>query len=130
MTHWGEKWHGLEINAFKNDFKGLLDNNRSFNVYVVHGGTNFGLTAGANDFSDSKYSAHVTSYDYDAPINEQGSSTKKYELLRELMKSHTTVDPVPEPIKTIEIEKIQLTQYASLLDNLANPVSLKEVTYF
>lgn len=46
------------------------------------------------------------------------------------MKSHTTVEPVPEPIKTIEIEKIQLTQYASLLENLENPVSLKEVTYF
>lgn len=37
---------------------------------MAHGGTNFGLTSGANRVAKlQKYSAHVTSYDYDAPIN-------------------------------------------------------------
>ena len=39
-------------------------------MYLIHGGTNFGLTAGANSRSDqADYTAHVTSYDYDCPIN-------------------------------------------------------------
>jgi beta-galactosidase len=48
-------------------------------MYMVHGGTNFGLTAGANAFNDKDkaydYKGHITSYDYDAPINEQGAAT-------------------------------------------------------
>ena len=34
-------------------------------MYMVHGGTNFGFTNGVN----SPKKVHVTSYDYDAPIN-------------------------------------------------------------
>ena len=46
-------------------------------MYMVHGGSNFGLTAGANSIdsgSQGDYQADITSYDYDAPINEQGST--------------------------------------------------------
>ena len=39
-------------------------------MFVVHGGTNFGLTSGANLGAEpSDYKAEITSYDYDAPIN-------------------------------------------------------------
>ena len=57
-----------------------MSNNHSYSMYMVHGGTNFGLTAGANSFKGGKYDyrGHITSYDYDAPINEQGSATPKY----------------------------------------------------
>ena len=54
-------------------------------MYMIHGGTNFGLTAGANKNSKTKksdYFAHVTSYDYDSPINEQGAVTPKYLALK------------------------------------------------
>ena len=34
------------------------------------------------------FGGHVTSYDYDAPINEQGNSTEKYRALRELIKKY------------------------------------------
>ncbi len=56
-------------------------------MYVAHGGTNFGLTAGANGLKakSSDYWGAITSYDYDAPVNEQGSVTEKYMKLRELM---------------------------------------------
>jgi len=41
---------------------------------MVHGGSNFALTAGANSYDDVfDYRGHVTSYDYEAPIDEQGS---------------------------------------------------------
>ncbi len=54
-----------------NNFKFLLENGNSFAMYVAHGGTNFGLTAGANGLTAqiSDYWGAITSYDYDAPIN-------------------------------------------------------------
>lgn len=59
-------------------------------MYMAHGGTNFGLTAGANGLSlkSSDYWGAITSYDYDAPINEQGSVTEKYNVMRELFLKH------------------------------------------
>ena len=41
-------------------------------MYMIHGGTNFALTAGANpqvEKYNTDYSAQITSYDYNAPIN-------------------------------------------------------------
>lgn len=58
-------------------------------MYMVHGGTNFGLTAGANQGSGaSDFMGHITSYDYDAPINEQGSTGEKFKALREVFKQY------------------------------------------
>ena len=52
-------------------------------MYMAHGGTNFGLTAGANVYNrEFDYGAQVTSYDYDAPITEQGLPTPKYYVFR------------------------------------------------
>ncbi len=48
-----------------------MDDKWSFNIYVIQGGTNFGFWAGAN-YND-RYLPHVTSYDFDAPINEDGT---------------------------------------------------------
>jgi beta-galactosidase len=51
-----------------------MSNNHSFSMYMAHGGTNFGLWAGANSDKRvlSTYWPVMTSYDYDAPISEQG----------------------------------------------------------
>ena len=61
-------------------------------MYMVHGGTNFGTTAGANGpylrvpiINLRDYWGAVTSYDYDAPINEQGAPTDKYHSLKTLI---------------------------------------------
>jgi beta-galactosidase len=39
---------------------------------MYHGGTSFGITAGANGDTES-YQPTVTSYDYDVPIAEVGA---------------------------------------------------------
>lgn len=90
MTHWGEPWAVKTIDHQTNLFGFLLGNNYSFSMYMIHGGTNFGFTAGANGKEEeSDYWADVTSYDYDAPINEQGAPNAKYFALRDLFKRHT-----------------------------------------
>lgn len=72
------------------DYDFLLSKNLSFAMYVVHGGTNFGLTAGANGLNNkpNDYWGAITSYDYDAPINEQGSVTAKFYEIRKLFSKY------------------------------------------
>ena len=68
LTHWGEEMNGRTYDEFSEHFHNLVRANRSVSLYVAHGGTNFGLTAGANGFPNNDYMPHITSYDYDAPI--------------------------------------------------------------
>lgn len=122
LTHWGEKWQRPDTKALLNDVKWLMDNKKSFNFYVIHGGTNFGFWAGANTNGATSYLADLTSYDYDAPINEMGQVTPKYYALRKLLAkyllSKQKLPPVPASNPVIEIPEITFTQTASVWDNL------------
>ena len=70
LTHWGEAWATRSIDQVLTQFTFLCQRNYSFSMYMVHGGSNFGFTAGANmKDANIDYQAHITSYDYDAPIN-------------------------------------------------------------
>jgi beta-galactosidase len=124
LTHWGEKWARPDTNSLKKEIEYLLKNKKSFNLYVIHGGTNFGFTAGANAFSPTQFQPAVTSYDYDSPINEQGQPTAKYFMLRRLISQYVnySIPDVPQPIKTIEIPAIHMQAIASIWDNLPTPV--------
>ncbi len=118
LTHWGEKWAKPDTSELKSEVEYLLKNKKSFNFYVIHGGTNFGFTAGANAFSPSQYQPDVTSYDYDAPINEQGLPTSKYFMLRNLIKKYVNypIPDLPPPIKMIEIPGIEMKTSCNLFD--------------
>ena len=126
LTHWGEKWQRPDTTALLNDVKWLMDNKKSFNFYVIHGGTNFGFWAGANAFSPIQYQPDVTSYDYDAPINEMGQATPKYYALRNLLARYLPakqkLPSVPAPNPMIEIPEITLTQTAPVWNNLPEAV--------
>lgn len=50
------------LTAFEACLSGVLDAGGSFNMYMFHGGTNFGFMAGANYFEGSHYKPDVTSY--------------------------------------------------------------------
>jgi len=122
LTHWGEKWQRPDTTRLLKDVKWLMDNKKSFNFYVIHGGTNFGYWAGANAFSPTQYQPDVTSYDYDAPINELGQATPKYYALRNLLAKYQPAKkkllPVPAQIPVIEIPDINLNSSASVWENL------------
>jgi beta-galactosidase len=122
LTHWGEKWARPDPNAFLEEVKFLLDHKKSFNLYVAHGGTSFGFTAGANS-GGKGYEPDVTSYDYDAPINEQGQPTPKYFALRKLMGRYVGPLPeIPHPIPAIEIPDIKIAAITSVWSILPRPV--------
>ena len=57
----------------------MLAYGASVNMYMFHGGSNFGYTSGAKGNKDaSVFEPHTTSYDYDAPLSEAGDTTMKY----------------------------------------------------
>jgi beta-galactosidase len=118
LTHWGEQWQRPDTNGLKKEITFLLQNKKSFNFYVIHGGTNFGFTAGANAFSPTQYQPDITSYDYDAPINEQGEPIPKYFMLRRMIQQYVSykIQDVPAPIKTIETPAIEMKKAYSLWD--------------
>jgi beta-galactosidase len=103
-----------------------MDNKKSFNLYVIHGGTNFGYTAGANS-GGKGYEPDVTSYDYDAPIDEQGKATSKYMSLRRLIGTYLPkgkkLPPIPDAIPSYEIPSIGLSPFTPLWDNLPQPIN-------
>jgi beta-galactosidase len=123
LTHWGEKWARPDKAGIVKETKFLMDTKRSLNFYVIHGGTNFGFTAGANS-GGKGYEPDLTSYDYDAPINEQGAATDKYMALRELIGAYSKkkLPAIPAPIPTITFPDVQLQPFTSVWDNLPAPV--------
>lgn len=126
LTHWGEEWAKPDTSALLREVRFLMDNKKSFNFYVIHGGTNFGFTAGANS-GGKGYEPDLTSYDYDAPINEQGRATPKYMALRNLLSSYLPkgekLAPVPDSIPSFEFPFIAMQTFTSVWDNLPDPVN-------
>ena len=126
LTHWGEKWQRPSVPELIKEVTWLLDNKKSFNFYVAHGGTNFGFTAGANS-GGKGYEPDVTSYDYDAPIDEQGRATPKYLALRELIGKYlpagSSLPAIPEPIPTMAIPEFAMTPLTSVWEQLPKPVA-------
>lgn len=93
---WGSYHHTTDAAASAAELDALLAAGGSVNVYMFHGGTNFGLTNGAND--KGRYAPITTSYDYDAPLDEAGHPTEKYWAFRDVIAEYADVpDEVPEP---------------------------------
>lgn len=91
---WFDWWGGVHHTTSATDAAAALDAllaaGASVNIYMFHGGTNFGLTNGANH--KGRYLPIVTSYDYDAPLDEAGDPTAKFHAFREVIAKYA---PVP-----------------------------------
>ncbi len=127
---WFDKWGARhETRAAKDMVAGLdemLSKGISFSLYMTHGGTSFGHWAGANS---PGFAPDVTSYDYDAPINEYGQTTPKYFELRQMMQKYSNgkMANVPKPAApVISVPKFTLNEYATIgsgIDSTATSVT-------
>ncbi|MCD0472255.1 beta-galactosidase family protein [Flavobacterium sp. JAS] len=113
LDHWAEEFPKVSTESVVKQTQKYLDGGVSFNYYMVHGGTNFGFTSGANYDGNHDIQPDLTTYDYDAPISEAGWGTEKYNALRMLLKNPKTPE-VPAKIPVITIPNIQLTKAVSL----------------
>jgi len=128
LTHWGESWQKPPVAEIIRQVTYLLEHKKSFNLYVIHGGTNFGFTAGANAFSPTQFQPDITSYDYNAPINEQGVPTAKYFALRTLISKYVKykIPEVPPSVKAMDIPPFEMVPFTSVWDRLPKPIDLPQ----
>ena len=117
LSHWAEPFPRVSTESVVKQTKKYLDNGVSFNYYMVHGGTNFGFTTGANYSNATNLQPDMTSYDYDAPISEAGWATEKYNAIRALMMKSVAykVPAVPARIPVIAIPKISLNKTVDVM---------------
>ncbi|MCX4764960.1 beta-galactosidase [Streptomyces sp. NBC_01275] len=115
FDHWGGPHHGRDAADAAADLDRLLAAGASVNIYMFHGGTNFGYTSGANHHH--AYVPTVTSYDYDAPLTESGDPGPKYHAFREVIARHAQVpdEPIPTPAPKLPPTMVELTTRAPLL---------------
>ncbi len=112
------------------DIEYVLSHGASINIYMFHGGTSFGMMAGASA-STGNYRGNVTSYDYDAPLDEAGHTTPKFFAYRDLILKYSKqpVLPVPKVPEVVAIPQFELSIASPLWDNLSEPVvSAKALT--
>ncbi|MFC5663421.1 beta-galactosidase family protein [Kitasatospora misakiensis] len=119
---WFDRWGGRHVvrdpGQAAEELDDLLSTGASVSLYMFHGGTSFGFTNGAND--KHTYRPTVTSYDYDAPLDEAGDPTEKYDAFRKVIAKYATVPaaPLPDPAAKFTAPGIALTESAPLFDNL------------
>ncbi|MFJ4685530.1 glycoside hydrolase family 35 protein [Streptomyces sp. NPDC088789] len=117
---WFDRWGGTHVvrdaDQAARELDELLATGASVNFYMFHGGTNFGFTNGAND--KHTYRPTVTSYDYDAPLDEAGDPTEKFAAFREIIAKYAPVraEPVPPPAPKLAVGTVRMTDSAPLLD--------------
>jgi beta-galactosidase len=123
FDHWGEKHHTTDPAVDAADLKWMLEQGYSVNLYMFHGGTSFGWMNGAN-IDGGKYEPTVTSYDYDVPVSESGELTKKFFLMRDVIREVTGVTPPapPAPLPVKALPAVKLEHAASIWETLPKPI--------
>lgn len=139
LRHWGEGNWTPSRNAL-NSVRWYMKDGVSFNLFVLHGGTSFGITAGANTNPDgSNFQPDLTSYDYGSPIGENGNLTREYFEYRDIIKAALPSEvQLPEPVQPASMEiapfvpqKVcsfgQLVPYAADKADTEAPVTMESV---
>lgn len=113
---WGEDHHITSPEKAAVELEEILELG-SVSFYMFEGGTNFGFMNGRGG---GNRTADVTSYDYDAPLTEDGRVTEKYERFREVIGRFAPVRSVPltTDIKRCEYGELVCSGSAGLFDVL------------
>ncbi|HEY4206167.1 MAG TPA: beta-galactosidase, partial [Puia sp.] len=123
---WGEPHHTVAAEKYAGKLDELLGAGISVNMYMFHGGTTRGFMNGANCYDTSHYEPQVSSYDYDAPLDEAGNATPKFMRFRAVIQRHLppgeVLPPVPAAKPAIELPVMHLSEPADILSMLPKPV--------
>ncbi|MFG2646357.1 beta-galactosidase family protein [Streptomyces sp. NPDC048436] len=133
FDHWGAEHVVRDAGDAAEALREILECGASVNLYMAHGGTNFAGWAGANRgggaLHDGVLEPDVTSYDYDAPIDEYGRPTEKFWRFREVLARYAE-GPLPDlptsPPSLGEHASVELTRWAPLsavMESLGGPVA-------
>ncbi len=120
---WGEEHHTTPPEKAAVELEELLKRG-NLNFYMFEGGTNFGFMSGRNGGNKTP---DVTSYDYDAPLTEDGSITEKYKKFKTVISKYRSFTEIPlsTDIKRKAYGEISCAGKAGLfevLDKISVPV--------
>ena len=125
---WGAPHHTVPAARYTPGLDSLLRAGMSLNMYMFHGGSTRGFLNGANYKGDTThYEPQVSSYDYDAPLDEAGNPTAKFRAFRDVIAKYRSASapplpPVPAAKPSAALPPLQLARAASLLGRLPAPV--------
>jgi beta-galactosidase len=125
---WGTPHHTVPAEKYAPRLDSVLAAGISINMYMFHGGTTRGFMNGANyKGAGTRFEPQISSYDYDAPLDEAGNATPKFRSFRSVIEKHlpkgTTLPPVPAAKPAMRIPTISLTKVTSLTALLPKAVT-------
>lgn len=136
FDHWGQGEHSVVgLEDHRKSLEDMLSRGH-VNFYMFHGGTNFGFMNGSN--YDERLLPDVTSYDYDAPLSEDGQITEKYLEFQKVISKFREIPKVEftTPISRKSYGTLQVQEKTGLFDTLdtlstavreAMPLSMEEL---
>uniref|UniRef100_A0A2K6FWS9 Galactosidase beta 1 like n=1 Tax=Propithecus coquereli TaxID=379532 RepID=A0A2K6FWS9_PROCO len=115
LDYWGHNHSTRSVPAVTKGLEKMLKLGASVNMYMFHGGTNFGYWNGADE--KGRFLPITTSYDYDAPISEAGDPTPKLFALRNIISKFQEVPlgPLPPPSRKMLLGPLTLRLDGDLL---------------
>lgn len=118
FDRWGEPIHVRDQDEMVAALKEVIEHG-SVNMYMFHGGTNFGFMNGCSARKNHDL-PQITSYDYGAPLNEQGNPTSGYFKIQKMIHEQFPKIQQEKPwIKeSMELSKIKLQDKVSLFEVL------------
>jgi len=123
---WGAPHHVIPPEKYTAALDSLLSGGISVNMYMFHGGTTRAFMNGANYNDKSPYEPQISSYDYDAPLDEAGNPTAKFMAFRAVIQKHLrpgeVLPEVPAIKPVVAIDEVQFLQSTSIFSVLPAPV--------
>ena len=127
FDHWGEPRSHIPAETEAADLDWMLANGVAVNLYMLHGGSNAALFNGANTAKDGTLQPTVTSYDYQAPIDEAGRPTEKFFRLRSIAEKYLGPAPrVPDAPAVSDLPAFHCDDAFTLDGALGDPVAAKD----
>jgi len=124
---WGAPHHTVPAAKYTGKLDSVLRAGISINMYMFHGGTTRGFMNGANYKDTSPYEPQISSYDYDAPLDEAGNATDKFMQFRSVIQKYLpkaeVLPAVPAAKPVIAIPSIVFKSAVRLRDIL--PAGIK-----
>ncbi|XP_016047428.2 beta-galactosidase-1-like protein 2 [Erinaceus europaeus] len=118
LDSWGIVRNTLDSHVIMENVREMFHLNFSLNLYVFHGGTNFGFMGGA--MSLDYYLPMVTSYDYGGLLTEDGDYTPEYFNFQDFFHSVLELPRIILPVSKLKTvyNTLTVTHYISLWNML------------
>jgi beta-galactosidase len=131
---WGTRHHKVPAEKYTPGLDAVLNAGISINMYMFHGGTTRDFMNGANFNDKNPYEPQISSYDYDAPVDEAGNATQKFMQFRDVIMKYlpkgTTLPDVPAAKPSVKLPDIRLTKTTTIFNKLPVPrLSVKPLSF-